>query len=57
MKFARVIKVDGVYQICCRDKVRERESGKERGGGREGEREGERETNENRKSLNNRKEK
>ena len=25
MKFARVIKVDGVYQICCRDKVRERE--------------------------------
>lgn len=24
MKFARVIKVDEVYQICCRDKVREK---------------------------------
>ena len=21
MKFARVIEVDGIYQICCRDKV------------------------------------
>lgn len=32
MKFARVIKVDEVYQICCRDKVRE--------GGRDGGRDG-----------------